>query len=537
MIFWNSWKKQWEGIDMARIIPEKAYEEFVDALGQDNVSVDPGVLETYTYMNGLAQGAFGTHWNKRPVGVVLPSTTKEVVKIVNICGKYKLKFKAHSTAWWLNSLATCKNTVIVDMRRMSNLEIDETDWLCITESYATAGASQVEAMKKGLTPHLVGAGPNASNLASGTSMQGTGGTSVRTSMNERNVLAVEWVTPQGEILKLGSLNTPGAGWFCGDGPGPSLRGMMRGATGNNGGNGIFTKCAMKLYPWYGKEYECGGTPPFFDSKEVENSYLAYVVWSSPDAESQALHLLGEAEILDYNNRWAAGAFTSAMSTSNQEYLEMSEEKRFEKFENGFWTLFMHAPSKRAIKYRIATFEEIVEKTDGEILDPMVFGKHSYEIAMQNSIKAQWIAKSAYMPTSANTGSLPMAYETIEQCFDHALPISLAAKKHAIEDDKIFNEGIDNCYACIDEDGHYIHIEHAALVETWEPKGEPMDAIIRGMTEALRQNIGPMYASQPGSPKDTIIYFRYMIGIQKLLDPIGVADNQIVGGLMSIMADV
>ena len=34
-----------------------------------------------------------------------------------------------------------------------------------------------------------------------------------------------------------------------------------------------------------------------------------------DNEMEALYRLGEAEIIDYNNRWAAGAFTSAMSTS------------------------------------------------------------------------------------------------------------------------------------------------------------------------------------------------------------------------------
>ncbi len=521
---------------MSRPIPEQAYQEFVDTLGERNVSTDPGVMETYTYMNGLAQGAFGFHWHIRPVCVVLPETTDHVVSIINTCREHRLKFKAHSTAWWMNSLATCKNTVIVDMRRMDKLTIDEKDWLCVTESYATAGASQVEAMKKGLTPHLVGAGPNASNLASCTSMQGTGGMSVRTSMNERNVLAVEWVTPQGEILKLGSLNTPGAGWFCGDGPGPSLRGMMRGATGNNGGNGIFTRCGTKLYPWYGKPFKSGGTPPFFDSELPENSYLMLVIWPGPEEEGEALHLLGEAEIIDYNNRWADGAFTSAMSTSNSEYLEMQAAEPYKKFENGYWTFFMRAPSERALKYRIKTFEEIVKNTQGELMDPMEYGKPSFEIAMQNSIKGQWIAKSAYMPCSANTGSLPMAYETIDQCFKHALPISLQAKKDILDDDLIFNEGIDNCYACIDEDGHYIHIEHAALVDPWEPKNEPMGAIVRGMVEALRQNIGPMYASQPGSPKDTVIYMKYMVGIQKLLDPESVADNQMLRGLMSVMAD-
>ena len=504
---------------MSRPIPDAAFQEFVDAVGEANVSRDPGILETYTYMNGLAQGASGTLWQTRPVCVILPSSTEEVKKIVRICGKHRLKFKAHSTAWWMYALATFPDCVILDMRRMKRLEINERDMFAITESYATAGETQVEAMKKGLTPHLVGAGPNASNLASATSMQGTGGTSVRTSMNERNVLAVEWVTPTGEVLKLGSLNTPGAGWFCGDGPGPSLRGMMRGATGCNGANGVFTRAALKLYPWYGPAYQCGGSPPFFDSKEIPNSYLRYVVWDNRDNEVEALYRLGEAEIIDYNNRWAAGAFTSAMSTSNAEYLEMVAQGEYkDRWGEGYRTFVMHPPSPRALEYRIMAFETIMQETHGEIIDPMIFGKRSYEIALQNAVRAIWIAKSAYMPTSANTGSLPMAYETVDQCFKHALPISLDAKQEFASQDKILNDGRDNCYACIDEDAHYIHIEHACLVEMWEPKNEPMGAALKGMIGSLAKGIGPLYASMPASFRDQVIYRKYIARIRHMLDP-------------------
>jgi glycolate oxidase len=72
------------------------------------------------------------------------------------------------------------------------------------------------------------------------------------SYSPRNVLGVEWVLPDGELLRLG---TPGCGegWFSGDGPGPSLRGIMRGASGAFGGLGVFTACDIKLF-------KCPGTP-------------------------------------------------------------------------------------------------------------------------------------------------------------------------------------------------------------------------------------------------------------------------------------
>ena len=69
-----------------------------------------------------------------------------------------------------------------------------------------------------------------------------------TGLGERNVLAgqVEWVTPEGEIIKLGSLGSSSE-WFCGDGPGPSLRSALRGAASSAGGIGVFTKAATKVY--------------------------------------------------------------------------------------------------------------------------------------------------------------------------------------------------------------------------------------------------------------------------------------------------
>ena len=51
----------------------------------------------------------------------------------------------------------------------------------------------------------------------------------------------------------------GGGWFCGDGPGPSLRGVDARALRQLSGERIFTKCALKLYPWPGPaEPECEG---------------------------------------------------------------------------------------------------------------------------------------------------------------------------------------------------------------------------------------------------------------------------------------
>ena len=64
------------------------------------------------------------------------------------------------------------------------------------------------------------------------------------------LLGVEWVMPDGEILRTGSMGS-GLGWFCNEGPGPSLAAIARGGGGSMGSLGVFTKCAVKLGPWPG----------------------------------------------------------------------------------------------------------------------------------------------------------------------------------------------------------------------------------------------------------------------------------------------
>jgi len=508
-------------------ISDQAFNEMTAALGEENVSRDPGVIETYSFQNGLGGSATG-NWVVRPVCVTLPGSIEDVQAVIDVCNRHGLRFKAHSTAWIVFAMASSKNCVLMDMRRMNRIWIEARDAYMITEPYATAGETQVETMKYGFTPHLVGAGPNASNLASATSMQGTGGGSVRTSMNERNVLAVEWVLPNGEVLRLGSPDTPNAGWFCGDGPGPGLRGMMRGAVGNIGGNGVFTKVAVKLYPWYGKPYQCEGNPPFFETRHPDLCCIRYVAWPSLEQEIDAVYAIAETEILDYSNRWSAASLKSAVATSNQEYLEMKKAKAFEKeFPDGYWTFFFIAQSQREYDYRVKVLEKIVKDSGGKSMDPMDLGRPAYEIAIQNAVRAVWIAKSAFMPTSSNTGVPPLSYETIDQCFRHALKETIAIKKEWVKDGRIYDDGEDNAYACLDEHGHFLHVEHACHADIWEDKAEAFGIILKGWREAMSKNLSPTYMSVPGSWSDSLAYFAYMVQIQRMIDPNRTADSMMI----------
>ena len=231
------------------LISAAVYRQLEDCVGPENVSCEPAVLDTYAWQPYANDDP--SKWVTRPVAVALPASTEEVQAIIRVCNQHQLKFKAFSTGWGVWSGPSEDNIVQVDLRRMDNIvEIDEKNMYAVVEPYVCSAQLQAEAMKLGLNTHIHGSGPNCSPLASATSAFGVGNDGIYMSYSPRNLLAVEWVLPDGEILRLGSLGSD-LGWFIGDGPGPSLRGILRGTAGALSGLGIITKCALKLYDWSG----------------------------------------------------------------------------------------------------------------------------------------------------------------------------------------------------------------------------------------------------------------------------------------------
>ena len=217
-----------------------AYKALEAVVGPKYISDDPGILATYQYGYTSSEG----RWlPPLALAVVLPENTAQVRGIVKVCNRYGLKFKAHCTGMIFFAFKCVAETVIIDLRRMNKIiDIDERNMFAVVEPYVVAGQMQAEAMKRGLDCHVIGAGPIHSPLASCTSFQGIGGKGLSTSWNERNLFGVEWVLPSGELVRLGS-PAAGTGWFSGDGPGPSLRGIIGGLTGGSEGTASLRESA------------------------------------------------------------------------------------------------------------------------------------------------------------------------------------------------------------------------------------------------------------------------------------------------------
>ncbi len=289
------------------MITHEAYQALEEAVGAANVSREPAVLDTYAWQPTINDDP--SKWVYRPAAVVLPGSAEEVRGVVKACNEHGYKFKATTTGWGVYSGPTSEGVVQLDMRRMNRIiEIDEKNMFAIVEPYVTGAQLQAEAMKLGLNTHIIGAGPVCSPLASATSGWGVGWDCIYMSYSARNVLGVEWVLPDGEILYLG---TPGSGlgWFCGDGPGPSLRGLMRGSAGALSGVGVFTKCALKLYQWPGPpQLKTEGLLLDAQTEIPENVRFHICLFRDRQSLADATYHIGESEIGYLFSRTALGAY-------------------------------------------------------------------------------------------------------------------------------------------------------------------------------------------------------------------------------------
>ncbi len=279
-------------------LSKEAYQALEDIVGPENISQESATLDSYNwsqsnYERAPDRSGFAAI---RPEAVLLPGSTEEVQAIVKTCNRCRIKFRASSSGW-SGFGAPTEGVINLDLRRMNRiLEIDEKNMFAVVEPYVICAQLQAEAMKVGLNCHITGAGGSCSPLASATSGGGHGADSLFIGNSPEVLLAFEWVMPNGDIMRSGSLGS-GLGWFCSEGPGPSLRGIIRGKSGVGGAMGVFTRCALKLSPWPGPPVmTIEGTVPAYNTPLPDNIRTYTVVLPSWQAYADAYYKIFDAEI-------------------------------------------------------------------------------------------------------------------------------------------------------------------------------------------------------------------------------------------------
>jgi glycolate oxidase len=286
----------------------------------------------------------------------------------------------------------------MDLRRMNRLiDIDKKNMTAIVEPYVNFAQLMGEAMKLGLSINVLGAGCNCSVLASYSSMHGNNVLSVSQGYSGRNLLGVEWVLPTGELTRLGALGS-GCGWFSGDGPGPSLRGIMRGALGAEGALGVFTKCAAHLHPWYGpSQIEITGNSPYYEAVIPPN--FEYHICEFPTWErfAEAMVKVGAAGIaFGLQKTGGPGSVGHCVTGNNNEYYARRSKGELGVPRKSFCIVTAGATVEEH-EWQVKTLDKILTETEGKIApvgeDPLFRTRDFLTV-----VKSCFIPRLAFRPS-------------------------------------------------------------------------------------------------------------------------------------------
>lgn len=452
-----------------------------EIVGEENFSDDVEILETYTFnwlVEFLPSSAPSRFMRHRPLAVVLPGSVEEIQRIVRECNKFRVGFKALSTGYGSHSLQGKENVVILDLRRMNRIiEINEIDGYAVVEPYVTWAQLSAEVMKKGYFTTPIQAGSQASVLANVTSGWGMNTFGNHGGHNGRNCLAVEWVLPDGELLKLG----PPEDWFTGDGPGPSLRGIMRGHCGAQGGLGVFTKVGIKLHHWPGPpelKTRSGGMMLYYSLEEIP-PYMEIFIPSFDTYEQLADFIVkaGESEIAYSLVRAGGIAHMTSMfgSLSNRDIWENFHESGFLKsLEDEIkhpCIVLIFARGEKEFNYKKNVLIDIIQETGGKILPVMKEGPFAELLKME--LPVALIGNDTHFIHHQGGFVISAGYMgNADAVISHMGKPAESLKRKYMEMGKILQDGDDSTYHNSFDYGAYIYMEmefhyDAALPESVE----------------------------------------------------------------------
>lgn len=392
-------------------IENEAYQALEDVVGSEHITREPVVLDTYCYV-WANEVLVGDKFSARPLAVVLPGTVEEVQAVVRVCRRFGIRCRPLASGFETSAVTASEPMLSIDMRRMDRIvEIDRKNRIAVVEPYVSQTRLFLETMKVGLRPNMIGAGPSASVLAGTAAHFGSGPTNISTDFGGRNLLGVEWVLPDGDILRLGPVGG-GCGGVNADGPGPSLRGVVRGYGGANGGIGIFTKAAVKLYPWYGPpRLKAKGSAPIYGMEVPENFEDYCVVFPGRDELTNFMYLLYE-ETIAFSQERPGVMFTLLLSTgSNDEFYALAKDAPEEMVRQLSFSMLvgLDASSAREMEYKKRVFHEILKATEGELF-PM--DDHVKGLLFNGSVTCQGTVRAAFRAGGSFVIS-PVSEESID----------------------------------------------------------------------------------------------------------------------------
>lgn len=438
-------------------LPEHIYKILENVVGPENISDRQYILAAYR------------HWSPQspqkpasPGAVILPGSTEEVQDIVRICNRYNIGYMAETSLFGMGS--TEPGTLILSMRRMNKiLEINETDRYVVIEPAVRHIQLKPELLKRGLNYPTASVGPSCSVLAN---FVASGDHHVQHSFSRvsRYLLGLEWVLPTGEILKVGSLGND-AGWFCADGPGPSLRGLVRGWSGWGGGLGIITKIAIGLDAWKGPPVlPTEGHSPNYRIRLPHECHRVHIFkFPTLDKVRDAMLEMGKAEIGFAMLKFFYATEAVLYTESANEFWELWNSGLYQKeLPQALW-VYLACWTPEELEYEERVMWDIVRETGGEPVEESI--RRKYEENPDFFIMVSFLQRTlklggGWSPTKLGGDSIHHMFEVAKSIPEFFYDF--------IEKGLILNAP-HNFQIIPMEYGHLAHIELLFLLRSYHPR--------------------------------------------------------------------
>jgi D-lactate dehydrogenase (cytochrome) len=268
----------WTASDYSKESIKLCVNKIKDEFGQQ-FSNSKSILEQHTHTMTI-------HESELPDGVVFVETKEDVQKVVKICSEYKCpiipfgvgsSFEGHINAPY--------GGISIDMNNMNKIiNVYQEDLLVVVQPGVTREQLNTHLRDTGLF-FPIDPGANAS-IGGMTATRASGTNAVRYGTMKDNVIALEVVTPDGQIIKTANKARKSSAGYD----------LTRLMVGSEGTLGITTEITLKLYGI--PEVIAGGRVSFPSVKDATDAVIMTVQAGIPVAR---IEFLDTAQVIAVNN--------------------------------------------------------------------------------------------------------------------------------------------------------------------------------------------------------------------------------------------
>ena len=270
----------WVASDYNKESIQLCVKKIKDEFGQQ-FSSSKSILEQHTHTMTI-------HDSELPDGVVFAETKEDVQKVVKICSEYKCpiipfgvgsSFEGHINAPY--------GGISIDMNNMNKiLKVYQEDLLVVVQPGVTREQLNTHLRDTGLF-FPIDPGANAS-IGGMTATRASGTNAVRYGTMKDNVIALEVVTPDGQIIKTANKARKSSAGYD----------LTRLMVGSEGTLGITTEITLKLYGI--PEVIAGGRVSFPSVKDATDAVIMTVQAGIPVARIEFLDMVQVKAVNSYS---------------------------------------------------------------------------------------------------------------------------------------------------------------------------------------------------------------------------------------------